>query len=68
MCFIVTVQPDSYFLHIVNAKRILTAHGCLRSKCFAGVEPGSTVTNYLLRICDVKICISFPFAGSMNQA
>ena len=57
-------------LRPVHAKilQILTSHGGFGIKCFAGVEHKSTDENYLLRTCDVKICIAFTFAGSMKQA
>ena len=45
-----------------------SSQGCFCSDCFAGVEHNSTEANYSLRICDVKICIAFTFAESMNQA
>ena len=35
---------------------------------FTRIEHISIVENYLLRICDVKICIAIAFAGSMNLA
>ena len=55
------------FILPANANQILTSHGCFRSKCFTRVEHSSTVKNYLLRICDLKICIAIAFAGSMNR-
>ena len=58
----------AWFILPANAKWILTLHDRFHGKCFAGVEHSSTVANYDLRICEVKICIPFAFAGSMNQA
>ena len=63
--------PKAWFILPVNANviQILTdTHDCFPNKCFTRVEQKSTVANYSLRICDVKIRISLPFAGSMNQA
>ena len=50
-------QARFILLANVNAKRILTTHGCFLSECFAGVEHKSTKANFLLQICDDKICI-----------
>ena len=33
-----------------------TTHDCFRSECFAGIEQSSTVVNFSLQICDIKIC------------
>ena len=43
----------------VNFIQILTPRGCFSSQCFTGVEHKSTVTNFLLQICDVEnsLCI-----------
>ena len=44
----------------------IASHGCFQSDCFVGVEHSSTVANYSLRSCDVKI--RFALAGSRNGA
>ena len=54
-----SINNKARFILLTNTKRSLTSHGCFCSKYFTGVEHNSTDTNYLLQICDVKICITF---------
>ena len=54
-----TSNNKARFILLTNIKRSLTSHGCFCGKFFTGVEHNSTDANYLLQICDVKICITF---------
>ena len=66
-------MSKNWFILPVNATAMridanLAPKLCFRCDIRKRVEHNSTAANYLLRFCDVNICIAFAFAESSNGA
>ena len=59
-----TKNAGSYFLRVRSK---LLHHSSFWQWLFRRSRACSTFANQSLRLCDLKICVAFTFAGSMNQ-